>query len=225
MADAPDSAARLVREAHGVLAGDGGLDVRAVRQLVARTAKALARALPIRDGQHDPDLDGLPMSPEQIKAAAIEARFFLERVGDLFGGPADPDWMGDDFACAGALRKRPKWKPLAKPTPAQNKRRAAAARVYDLMAEQCFDTGQPLKQEAAVAAVMQEFGLARSKVMQALKEYRSQMWGLAWLLPDDDPRDPQNAKALAHWRLACFAMEKERLRRDGPHDPKAEAQS
>lgn len=225
MADAPDSAARLVLEAHCALAGDGGLDVRAVQQLVASTAKALARALPIRKGQYDPDLDGPPMSPEQIMAAAIEARFFLETVGDLFGGHADPDWMGDDFAFTGVLKKRTKWKPPAKPTPAQIKRRAAAAKVYDLMAEHCFDKGQPLKQEAAIAAVMQEFGLARSKVMQALKEYRSQMRGLAWLLPDDVPRDPDNAKALAHWRLACFAMEKERLRRDGPHDPKVEAQS
>ena len=213
MSDAPESAARLVSEVHGVLAGDGRLDAQAVQQLVASAAKALARALPGRDWLYDSDLDGPPMSPEQIRAAAIEARFFLQMVGDLFGDPADPDWMGDDFAFAGALKKRLEWKPPAKQTPAQIKRRAAAAKVYELMAEQCFDTGQPPKQEAAVAAVMQEFGLARSKVMQALKDFRQ---SLVWLCPDGGPRD---GLALAKWRLACLAMEKERLRRDGPHDP------
>ena len=212
MVDGPVSTERLVSDALSALDGRGSLDAPTVQQVLARTAKTLARALPVADFLYDPDLDGPPMLPEEIKAAAIDARRFLELIADLLGGPADPDWLGDDFAFTGALKKRPDWKPPAEPTPAQKKRRAAAARVYELMAEQCFDTGRPPKQEAAVAAVMQEFGLARSKVMQGLKDYRNR----PWLCFDAEPRDEV---AVAHWRLVYFAMEKERLKRDGPHDP------
>ena len=172
MARDPVSTERLVSDAFAALAGADGVDAQAIQQVLANAAKALAKALPVRDQLYHPDLDGPPMSPEEIKATAVDARFFLELVADLLGGPDDPDWMGDDFAFSVALKRRRDWKPPAEPTAAQSKRRAAAARVYELMAEQCFDTGQRPQQEAAVAAVMVETGLARSKVMLGLKEYR-----------------------------------------------------
>lgn len=218
MVRGPVSTERLVSDAFAALAGDGGVDAQAAQQALANTAKALARALPVRDGLYDPALDGPPMSPEEIKAAAVNARSFLELVADLLGSPDDPEWMGDDFAFSGALKRRPDWKPPAKPTAAQSKRQVAAARVYELMAERCFDTGQPPKQEAAIATVMEEFGLARSKVMQGLKEYRESKSWLQSCIPDDDGelRFPPVREQMArtHRMIAHYAMAREWFRRN-----------
>jgi hypothetical protein len=158
MARGPVATERLVSDAFAALAGAGDIDAQAAQQAVAKAAKALARALPVRDGLYDPALDGPPLSPEQIKAAAIDARCFLELVADLLGGPGDPDWTGDDFAFSGALKMLPNRKPPAELTAAQRKRHAAAVRVYELMAASSFDNGQPPKQEAAISGAMQEFG-------------------------------------------------------------------
>lgn len=198
-----------------MLAGLGSHDAPTAQKALATTAAALARALPVEASMYDPDLDGPPMSAEEIKAAAVAARFFLTLVADLFGDPANPSWLGSDFAFAAALKRRPDWKPPAEPTPAQKKRRAAAARVYALMAEHCCDTGQPPKQEAAIAAVAQEYGLARSKIMQGLKEYRQ---GLAWLYCTRPAADPSEGMEEAHSAFLRAALEKEQLKRSGPHD-------
>lgn len=218
MARGPVCTERLVSDAFAALAGASGVDAQAAQQALANTAKALARALPVRDRLHDPDLDGPSMSPEEIKAAAVDARSFLELVADLLGSPGDPDWMGDDFAFSGVLKRRPDWKPPAEPTAAQSKRRVAAARVYELMAERCFDTGQPPKQEAAIATVMEEFGLARSKVTQGLKEYRLAKSWLRSLDPDNDGELEHPASrekiARADRMIASRAMDREWLRRN-----------
>jgi len=218
MARGPVSTERLVSDAFAALTGAGGVDAQAAQQSLADTAKALARALPVRDMLHDPDLDGPPMSPEEIKAAAVDARFFLELVADLLGSPGDPDWMGDDFAFSGSLKKRSDWKPPAEPTVAQRNRLNAAARVYELMAAACFDTGQPPKQEAAIASAMQEFGLARSKVMQGLKEYRESKSWLQSVIPDNDSalRFPSVREQMArtHGMIAHHAMAREWFRRN-----------
>lgn len=218
MARGPVSTERLVSDTFATLAGAGGVNAQAAQQDIADAAKALARALPVRDGLHDPALDGAPMSPEDIKAAAVDARYFLELVADLLGSPGDPDWMGDDFAFSGALKRRPDWKPPAEPTAAQRNRQAAAARVYELMAASCFDTGQPPKQEAAIASAMQEFGLARSKVMQGIKEYRESKSWLQSCIPDDDGefRFPPVREQMArtHRMLAHHAMVREWFRRN-----------
>lgn len=243
--DGPVSTERLVLDAFAALKGDGGLDAQTVQQVLAIAAKALARALPGHDFLYNPALDGPPMSPEEIKTAAIDARSFLEWLADLLGDPADPDWAGDDFAFAGALKKRPDWKPPAEPTPAQSKRRRAAVRVYELMAEHCFDTGQRPQQEAAISSVMEELGLARSKVTQGLKEYReSKSWLQSWVLDDDGELRftlEREKMARTHYMIASLAMarewfkrnpdahfvgvtagsavEKELLSRESPHDP------
>lgn len=218
MARGPVSTERLVLDAFAALQGSGGVDAQAAQQALADTAKALARALPGRDSLYDPGLDGPPMSPEEIKAAAVDAQFFLELVADLLGSPGDPDWMGNDFAFSGALKRRPDWKPPAEPTAAQCKRQHAAARVYELMAVACFDNGQPPKQEAAIARAMKEFGLARSKVMQGLKEYRESKSWLQSCIPDDDGelRFPAVREQMArtHLMLARFAMDREWFRRN-----------
>src|SRR5690606_23379596 len=136
----------------------------------------------------------------------------------LLGGPADPDWVGDDFAFSGALKKRLGWKPRAEPTAAQSKRQLAAVRVYELMAKQCFDTGQEPKQEAAIASVMEEFGLARSKVMQGLKEYReSRSWLHPSFLDDEGEMSFPSGRELmrgTHRMLAGHAMAIEWFRRN-----------
>lgn len=218
MADGPVSTEGLVSDAFAALAGAGGVDAQAAQQALADTAKALARALPVRDELHDPELDGPPMSSEEIKAAAVDARAFLEVVADLLGSPDDPEWMGDDFAFSGALKRRPGWKPPVEPTAAQRKRQAAAARVYEVMAEQCFDMGQPPKQEAAVQAVMEESGLARSKVMQGLKDYRARKgFLLLWTsVADGDGRDISVGQRTekTKWLLATMAMTREWFRRN-----------
>lgn len=219
MSDGPISPERLASGSYAALSS-GGIDAQMAQQIVALTAKNLARALPNRDYLHDVELDGPLMSPEEIKEAAINARVFLEMVADLLGDSADPDWQGDDFAFSGALKKRADWKPQSQPTPAQSKRLAAAARVYELMAEQCFDTGQRPKQEAAIAGVMQEFGLARSKVMQGLKEYRIKALssgGFLFSLPleiEEEQPDLSSGEemALAHDYLARKAMTREWFR-------------
>jgi hypothetical protein len=205
-------------QAYAALSGTDAVDAIAARQILASAAKGLARALPVSKGMYDPDLDGPPMTPEAIEAAAIDARSFLELIADLFGSPADPDWMGDDFAFSGALTKRSDWKPPAQPTAGQRKRQAAAARVYELMAAACFDTGLPPKQEAAIASAMQEFGMARSKVMQGLKEYRESRSWLRSFDPGDDGElmcVPEREKmARTHRMLASHAMAKEWFRRN-----------
>ncbi len=218
MADAPLSPEQLVSAALAALQGGDGVDAQAVHNELADIAKELARALPVRESIYDPDLNGPAMSPEEIKAAAVAAREFLELIADLLGGPDDPDWMGDDFAFSAALKRRPDWKPPAPPTAAQCKRLAVAERVYELMAAMRFDFGQPPKQEAAIASVVQEFGLARSKVMQGLKEYRESWSWLASWSPDYDgelrlPTVRAQAK-ITHWMLENRAMAKEWLRRN-----------
>ncbi len=225
MARGPVYTERLVWDALDALEG-GGVDAQAAQQVLADTAKALARALPVRDGQHDPDLDGHAISPEEIKAAAVDARFFLELVADLLGSSSDPDWTGNNFDFSGALKRRPGWKPPAKPTAAQLNRQAAAARVYELMAASFFDNGQPPKQEAAIASAMQEFHLARSKVMQGLKEYRESNSWLQSCIYDDysesrfPPVQEQMARIhqmilrQAHQMISRQAMAREWFRRN-----------
>jgi hypothetical protein len=83
MTRGPVSTERLYSAAYAALTGDAGADAQAAQKVLADTAKALARALPVRDSLYDPDLDGPPMSPEEIKAAAVDARSFLELVADL----------------------------------------------------------------------------------------------------------------------------------------------
>ena len=116
MTRGPVATDRLVWGAWAALTGDGGVDAQAAQQALANAAKALARALPVRDKLHDLDLDGPLMSPEEVKAAAVKARSFLELVANLLGSPNDPDWMGDDFAFLGALKRRPDWKPKRGPS-------------------------------------------------------------------------------------------------------------
>jgi hypothetical protein len=214
----PNLTWRLLLEASSALYGDDGQRPHEAQQVLARVARSLARALPVRESLYDPDLHGPLMTPDEIKSAAIDAGEFLEAIADLFGDPDDPDWTGDDFAFAGAFKRRPGWKPKATLTPAQSKRRAAAARVYELMAEQCFNSrGQP-KQEAAVAAVMEESGLARSKVMLGLKEYREDC---GWYVdldhgPDGKLRwlNGRQARAKRLNFLAKAALEREWFRRN-----------
>ena len=218
MASGPVYTERLVSDAFAALAGAGGVDAQAAQQVLAETAKALARALPVCDRLYDPDLDGPPMPPEEIKAAAVAARSFLELVADLLGSSGDPDWMGDDFAFSGALKRRADWKPQSESTAAQRKRQHAAARVYELMAAACFDNGPPPKQEAAIASAMEEFGLARSKVMQGLKEYRESKSWLQSCIPDDDGElrflAVREQMAKTHRMLATLAMHREWFRRN-----------
>lgn len=190
------------------VSGAAGLDRRLVQQLVASAARELARELPIDDHAYDADLDGPVKSPENIKTAAIEARHLLQLVANLLGGSADLE--SHDLAFAGTLKKRSGWKPSAKQTQAQSKRRAAANRVYELMAEQYFDIDGRPKQEAAIADVMKEFGLARSKIMLGLREHRQRL--SVW----SQINDPRESMGWADLNFKYFAMEKERLKRNGP---------
>ena len=86
------------------------------------------------------------------------------------------------------------------------------------MAERCFDTGQPPKQEAAIATVMEEFGLARSKVMQGLKEYRESKSWLQLCIPADggELRFPPVREQIVrtHRMIASWAMDREWFRRN-----------
>lgn len=218
MARGPIATERLVSDAFAALTGAGDVDAHAAQQALANAAKALARALPVCDLLYDPALDGPPMLPEEIKAAAVDARSFLRLVADLLGSPGDPDWMGEDFAFSVTLKRRPDWNPPAELTAAQRKRLAAAARVYELMAASYFDNGQPPKQEAAISGAMQEFGLARSKVMQGLKEYRQSKCWLQSCSVDDAGEwrvlPVREQLARVHQMLAQHACEREWFRRN-----------
>lgn len=157
MAGGAASTERLLEEAYAALDGP---DAHTAQQILAGTARALAAAL---SGKDSVDWNG---------EALGSAQSFLVMIADLLGGPEDQDWWGEDFAFVATLKKRPSWRPMAKQTPAEKARRAAAVRVYDLMADEFLDTNKPPKQEAAVATVMAEFKLPRSKVMKGLQEYR-----------------------------------------------------
>jgi hypothetical protein len=70
------------------------------------------------------------------------------------------------------------------------------------MAETFIETGEDLKQESAISAAMEEFGLARSKVMQGLKEYRDSN---DWLLPLTEVRSYSISRSVAERRLAVHS--------------------
>jgi len=221
MSDQLTETKQLVLDAFAILYGDDAPSPHEAGHFLAFAAKKLACALPQRDSVYDPELDGPPLSPEAIKAAAIEVRFFLEMISDLFGDSSDPDWTGDQLAVVGTLTKRPPEKiDRRKIMPAARRRLAAAEKVYELMAEQYVITGKVPKQEAAVVAVVamnDQFGLPRSKVMQGLKELREKEEGsflfMAWSPTDTDgcplELSQKQRRTLAANCLVRKAVEKE----------------
>lgn len=212
----PQQLGRPSWEAYAALTGQREHDPHAIMRVLAETATIIATHLRRGEAGADTVRYGPPLSKAEDDAVVIDARRMLELVAALFGDPDSP--ACDDFAFAGALKKRPDWKPIPDygPREAAKRRNAAARRVYELLAANALAGDHKPKIEAALQAVEEETRLNRRQIWQGMTNIRALAGG--YLATDGTARAFQQAKRLGHAALLNMEIEKQRLKENCASD-------